>query len=180
MSRTALNGSPELVSGRSVGGGNKAVNTTEGVSTITTTVGLQLSSTASVSEVENTRWDIKITRYIVYLLSIKILLIELISLVYVLLLNALSFFPFSRSIFSTASSATGKNIASCVTTPKQKSGSKTAAPSIVHYKRRESTPPSSTYVTSSVQTPPNSSKLNIPAQGRLHQLPDVLFTLQLT
>ena len=73
----------------------------------------------------------------------------------------------SRGVRGTA---TGKNIASCVTTPK------TAAPSIVHYKRRKSTPLSS-YVTSSVQTPPNSSKLNIPAQGRLHQLLDFFHTI---
>ena len=48
----------------------------------------------------------------------------------------------------------------------QSSGlSKAAAPSIVHYKRRRSTPSSNLYVTSSVQTPPNSSKSNLPAQG---------------
>lgn len=58
MSRTALSGSPDLVSGRSFGGGNKAVNTTEGVSTITTTVDLQLSSTVSVSDAKKTRLDI--------------------------------------------------------------------------------------------------------------------------
>lgn len=59
MSRTALTGSPDLVSGRSFGGSNKAGNTTEGVSTITTTVDLQLSTTVSVCDAENTRLDIK-------------------------------------------------------------------------------------------------------------------------
>ena len=62
---------------------------------------------------------------------------------------------------------TTESITSSVTGCKSKSSglSKPAAPSIVHYKRRTSTPSSNLYVTSSVQTPPYSSKSNLPAQG---------------
>ena len=59
MSRTAISGSPDLVSGRSNEGGNKAVDTKEGVSTITTTAVLQLSCTTRASNTELKRSDMK-------------------------------------------------------------------------------------------------------------------------
>ena len=60
MSWTAISGSPDLVSGRINEGGNKAVDTKEGVSTITTTAVLQLSCTTRASNTELKRSDIKI------------------------------------------------------------------------------------------------------------------------
>ena len=55
MSNTRISGSPDVVSGRSCGG-DTVVCTKAGVSTITTTVDLQSSSTTSVSHTENTRF----------------------------------------------------------------------------------------------------------------------------
>ena len=61
MSRTAISGSPDLVSGRSNEGGNKAVDTKEGISTITTTAVLQLSCTTThASNTKLQRSDMKI------------------------------------------------------------------------------------------------------------------------
>ena len=55
MSRTASSGSPDLVSGRSIKGGKKAVNQKEDVSTITTTVDLQQSASTRASEPASSR-----------------------------------------------------------------------------------------------------------------------------
>ena len=52
MSRTAISGSPDLVSGRSIVGGNTVVDPKDGVSTITTTVNLPSSCTSDASNTE--------------------------------------------------------------------------------------------------------------------------------
>ena len=63
MSRTAISGSPDLVSGRSNEGGEKDVDTKEGVSTITTTADPQLSCTIRASNTELKRSDMKNKMY---------------------------------------------------------------------------------------------------------------------
>ena len=64
MSRTALNESPDLVSGSNFGGSTKAVGTTGAVSTITSSVYLpSLSSTVTLSEEGCTRLVIKVISY---------------------------------------------------------------------------------------------------------------------
>ena len=60
-----------------------------------------------------------------------------------------------------ATCSVSKKVEPSLSGSKPKSGFKTDAPSVVHYKRRATTP--LTYVTSSVQTPSNNlSKSNLP------------------
>ena len=55
MSRTAISGSPDLVSGRSTVGGSKADSKKEVVSTITTNINLRSSTFSNSSKDEGKR-----------------------------------------------------------------------------------------------------------------------------